>query len=497
MPTEIEEYQVRIERLKKWQEADVLAYPSKAERTHQTAEVKEQFNKLVQSEATVTVVGRIRALRLHGSSCFALVEDDSGQIQVYAKLDVLGDEQYLRFSEWLDVGDFIQASGTLFTTKTGEQTIQIKSFVLLTKALLPLPAKWHGLSDVEQRYRYRYLDLLSNKEVRRVFNARTKIITYLRKFLDERGFWEVDTPTLQTLASGAAAKPFKTHHDALNTDMYLRVAPELYLKRLLIGGYEKVYEVARCFRNEGIDYAHNPEFTQVELYWVYADYNNLMQMVEEFIRGVLQEINRSLKVIVEGHELNFVPKFERLDFAEAFTKNLNINLDELDTVEKLSSVAKQKGLAVVPEWGRGKILDELYKEHIRPQLIQPTFIINHPVDLSPLAKKIDGRPNYTERMQLVVAGKLEMCNGFSELNDPLEQIQRFNDQKKLQQRGDDEAMAADESFVTALKVGMPPAAGLGIGVDRLVAMVTGQHALKDVILFPTLRPEGQEIRIKD
>jgi lysyl-tRNA synthetase class 2 len=489
MPTEIDEYQVRIERLKKWQEAGVLAYPSKAERTHLANEVKEQFNKLVQKEAVITVAGRIRALRLHGASCFAIVEDDSSQIQVYAKQDVLGDEQYLRFSEWLDVGDFIQVSGTLFTTKTGEQTIQIKSFVLLAKALLPLPAKWHGLSDVEQRYRYRYLDLLSNKEVRRVFNARTKIITYLRKFLDERGFWEVDTPILQTLASGAVARPFKTHHDALDMDMFLRVAPELYLKRLLIGGYEKVYEVARCFRNEGIDYSHNPEFTQVELYWAYADYNNLMQMVEEFTRGLLQEVNGDLKVTVEGHELNFEPEFARLDFVEAFTKYLNINLDELDSVEKLSSVAVRKGMDVAPEWGRGKLLDELYKAHVRPRLIQPTFIINHPVDLSPLAKKITDRPNYTERMQLVVAGKLEMCNGFSELNDPLDQIQRFTDQKALQQRGDDEVMAADESFVEALKVGMPPAAGLGIGIDRLVAMVTGQHNLKDVILFPTLRAE--------
>jgi lysyl-tRNA synthetase class 2 len=409
---------------------------------------------------------------------------------VYAKQDVLGDEQFKRFSEWLDIGDFIQGTGTLFTTKTGEQTVQLTTFTLLAKALMPLPAKWHGLSDVEQRYRYRYLDLLSNKEVRRVFDARTKIITYLRKFLDEKGFWEVDTPILQTLASGAAAKPFKTHHDTLDMDMYLRVAPELYLKRLLVGGYEKVYEIARCFRNEGIDYSHNPEFTQVELYWAYANYTDLMAMVEDFVRGGLEAVNGSLRVTVEGHELDFGPEFPRLDFAEAFKQYMQLDIDELDTIEKLAAAAKSKGMSVAPEWGRGKLLDEMYKEHIRPQLIQPTFIINHPVDLSPLAKKIADRPNYTERMQLVVAGKLEMCNGFSELNDPLDQLERFTEQKKLQQKGDDEAMAADESFVEALKVGMPPAAGLGIGIDRLVAMVTGQHNIKDVVLFPTLKPEN-------
>lgn len=490
MPAEIDEYQVRLERLRKWQSAGVATYPAKAERTYTAAQAKEQFEKLAADQTAITVAGRIRALRLHGSSCFVVLEDDSGQIQVYGKSDALGDQQFERFSTWLDLGDFIQATGTLFTTKTGEQTVQVASFTLLAKALLPLPAKWHGLADVEQRYRYRYLDLLSNREVREVFNKRTKVVTYLRKFLDERGFAEVDTPVLASLAGGAAAKPFITHHDSLGIDMYLRVAPELYLKRLLVGGYEKVYEVARCFRNEGIDYSHNPEFTQVELYWAYANYNDLMDMTEEFIRGLLQHVNGSLKLTVEGQDLDFEPKFGRLDFAEGFTKYMGLNIDELDTVEKLAEAAKASGLKFEEGvWGRGKLLDEMYKAHVRPQLIQPTFIINHPVDLSPLAKKMADRPAYTERMQLVVAGKLEMCNGFSELNDPLDQLERFNDQKKLQQRGDEEAMAADESFVDALKVGMPPAAGLGIGIDRLVAMVTGQHALKDVILFPTLRPE--------
>ena len=489
MPAEIDEYQVRLERLRKWQAAGVATYPAKSERTHTAAQVKEQFQKLAEDKTAVTVVGRIRALRLHGSSCFVVLEDDSGQIQVYGKSDVLGDVQFERFSTWLDVGDFVQASGTLFATKTGEQTVQVASFALLVKALLPLPAKWHGLSDVEQRYRYRYLDLLANKEVREVFNKRSKIVTYIRQFLDQRGYYEVDTPVLQLLASGATAKPFKTHHDTLATDMYLRVAPELYLKRLLIGGYEKVYEIARCFRNEGIDYSHNPEFTQVELYWAYADYNDLMKMTEELVRGLLQTVNGNLKLTVEDQELDFEPAFARLDFAEGFNKYAGLNIDELDTVEKLTAAAKAKGMDVAAEWGRGKLLDEMYKQYVRPRLIQPTFIINHPVDLSPLAKKLADRPAYTERMQLVVAGKLEMCNGFSELNDPLDQVERFTEQKKLQVRGDDEAMAGDESFVEALKVGMPPAAGLGIGIDRLVAMITGQHSLKDVILFPTLRPE--------
>lgn len=484
----INEQQARLERLNQWLNSGVNPYPSLGSRTHTAKDCHDGFEKLTSQETVVTLTGRLRAIRLHGGSCFAVLEDITGQVQVYGKQDTLGQQLYERFSQWLDIGDFIQVTGTLFKTKTGEITVAIKSFNLLTKTLTPLPEKWHGLQDIEQRYRYRHLDLLANSKVREVFYKRTKIITFFRNYLNALGFMEVDTPVLQTVASGAIARPFVTHHQALDVDMYLRVAPELYLKRLLIGGYEKVYEVARCFRNEGIDYAHNPEFTQIELYWAYTTYEDLMKLVEDMMFKLLMDINTSSIVKIDDQEVEFKPPFTRLDFKESYKKYLDIDIDKHQTIEELTKVADKKGLQLLPEWGRGKILDELFKEFIRPQLIQPTFLINHPVDLSPLAKQIDDRPNYVERMQLIVGGRLELCNGFSELNDPLEQTKRFNDQKKLRQGGDEEAMASDDSFIEALRVGMPPAAGLGIGLDRLIALITEQHNLKDVILFPTLKP---------
>lgn len=492
-----DEYQVRLERLNKWKSQKINPYPSKALRDHTAAECRNDFDNLAVSAKSVTVAGRIRARRLHGGSCFMSLEDSTGQIQIYGKQDMLGDSQYERFSEWLDVGDFIQASGTMFKTKTEEPTVQIKEFTILTKTLSPLPEKWHGLHDIEQRYRYRHLDLLANPQAREIFSKRTKIIRTIRNFLDDLGFSEVDTPILQTIASGATARPFVTHHDALDMDMFLRVAPELFLKRLLIGGYEKVYEVARCFRNEGIDYAHNPEFTQVELYWAYADYEDLMKLTEDLLTKLVTEVNNSTELEINGHKVNFKAPYERLDFAEAFKKFAGINIDKIKTAEDLAKEAHKKHLEISPEWGRGKLLDQMYKEFIRPNLIQPTFIINHPVDLSPLAKQIDDRPSYTQRMQLVAGGRLELTNAFTELNDPAEQAARFKEQKALLQKGDDEAMASDESFVEALKYGMPPAAGLGLGIDRLVAMLCGQSNLKEVILFPTLRSVAEKEDEKD
>lgn len=487
-----DEQQTRLERLNQWLEVGVNPYPSLSQRTHTTGQCRDDFEKLSTGGQKIILAGRLRAIRLHGGSCFAVLEDAGGQLQIYAKQDNLGQQPYQKFSKWLDIGDFIQVTGTLFKTKTGEITLLVESFILLTKSLAPLPEKWHGLQDIEQRYRYRHLDLLANPEVRGVFNKRTNIISFLRRYLDELGFSEVDTPVLQIVASGAIAKPFITHHQALDADMYLRIAPELYLKRLLIGGYEKVYEVARCFRNEGIDYAHNPEFTQIELYWAYATYEDLMSLIEDMLIKLLLEVNSSTALTVNDQQVEFKVPFARLDFKEAYKKYLDIDIDKEIEINDLTKVAEHKGIKVESEWGRGKILDELFKECIRPQLIQPTFLINHPIDLSPLAKQIDNRPSYVERMQLIVGGKLEVCNGFTELNDSIEQAKRFTEQKKLRQGGDDEAMANDDSFIDALKIGMPPAAGLGIGVDRLIAMITGQHNLKDVILFPALRPLEQE-----
>ncbi|MBU2229440.1 lysine--tRNA ligase, partial [Patescibacteria group bacterium] len=391
----------------------------------------------------------------------------------------------------IDVGDFIEVTGTLFVTKKGENTILAKSLVLISKALMPLPEKWHGLKDVETRYRKRYLDLLSNSEVKEIFLTRSKVIKFIRNYFINQGFLEVDTPILQLVASGAIAKPFKTHHNALNTDLFLRIAPEIYLKELIVGGFEKVFEMARCFRNEGIDYAHNPEFTQIEFYWAYKDYQALMKFTEELLYNLVKEVNGSTKISYDNHELDFKPPFARVDFREALIKECGVDLDKYDE-KSIQKIAKEKGLKVENEWEKGKIADELFKKFVRPKLINPTFLINHPIELSPLAKQIPDRPNYVERFQVILGGTIELCNAYSELNDPIEQEERFKQQAKLTRKGDEEAMKKDEEFVEALKYGMPPTAGFGMGIERLVNVITNTHNVKEVILFPTLKPEQNE-----
>ena len=479
----------RLKKIKNIVKEGVNPYPSQGKRTHSCKEADSNFGQIEKDQENITLTGRLVLLRLHGKACFANLEDYSGRFQFFLNQNDLGEKDYNFFVDNIDVGDFIQVKGKLFQTKKGQNTLRVGEYLLLSKSLLPLPEKWHGLSNIETRFRQRYLDLISNPEVRKIFVVRSKVIKLMREFFDQRDFLEVDTPILQTLAGGATAKPFITHHQALNTDLYLRVAPELYLKRLIIGGIERVYEIARCFRNEGLDRTHNPEFTQIEFYQAYADYNDLMILTEELMAFLLKNLGFSdLKIEYQGQIINFKPPYPRLDFRQVIIEETKLDIDKYKEIKDLTSQVKSLGIKVDKTWGRGKILDELYKEFVLPKIIQPTFIINHPLELSPLAKKIPNRPGYVERFQLLVNG-LEICNAFSELNDPLDQESRFEAQKELRKRGDEEAQSADQDFITALKYGMPPTAGEGIGIDRLINILTNTQNIREVILFPTLKPK--------
>jgi len=425
---------------------------------------------------------------LHGKACFAHLQDGTGRFQLFLNQKDIGEKEYKFFVKNIDVGDFIQAEGKLFTTKRGEKTLQVNSWKILSKAVLPLPEKWHGLADIETRFRQRYLDLLVNENVKDIFIKRSQIIKSIRKFFDDLEYIEVDTPILQPLSGGAAAKPFITHHQALDIDLYLRIAPELYLKRLIVAGFERVYEISRCFRNEGIDWAHNPEFTQIEFYQAYADYQDLMKLTEKLLQRLVKEVTGKLTIEYQDKKINFKPPYPKMDYREALLNHTGIDIDKEKDINLLANKAKELKIPVDKTWGRGKIMDEIYKETVRPKIINPTFLINHPIELSPLAKQIPDRPGYVERFQLLVAG-LEVCNAFSELNDPLEQEKRFKEQEKLLAKGDQEAQPFDQDFITALKHGMPPTAGEGIGIDRLVCILTNTRNIKEVILFPTLKPK--------
>lgn len=486
---DLNEYKVRNEKLNKILGNGINPYPKNSSRTHEIKNVLDNFTKIEKSDEKITLAGRLRSIRLHGGSCFANLEDGSGKMQIYFKKDDLGENNYAFFTDSFDIGDFIQAEGILFKTKRGEMTLLVSNFKLLSKSLLPLPDKWAGLNDIEIRFRKRYLDMLSNPEVKEIFKTRSLIIQFIRNYLHNFGFIEVDTPILQQVASGAIAKPFTTRHKALDMDLYLRIAPEIYLKQLVIGGFEKVFEIARCFRNEGIDYSHNPEFTQVEFYWAYKDYGEIMDFMEKFILEMVVAIKGKTIIEYDGKSIDFKGPYPRLDFRQALIDESGVDLDE-HNVKSLQKIAKQNGLPVLEFWGKGKLADELYKKFVRPNLISPTYIINHPIELSPLAKKIEGRPNYVERFQLIIGGRIELLNAFSELNDPNDQEQRFKEQSKLAESGDEEAMHEDDEYVEALKYGMPPTAGLGMGIDRLVNVLTNTHNIKEVILFPTMKQEN-------
>jgi len=482
-----EEYLRRKNKINEALKQGINPYPASTRRLYTIREALDSFENLKQKSKSIILVGRIRTMRLHGGSCFLHIEDGSEKVQIYLKKDELTEKIYNQFKSIYDIGDFIEVEGIFFITKKGERTLQGKKINLLSKSLLPLPEKWHGLSDIEIRYRKRFLDLISNSEVKKIFKKRSLIVQSIRNFLNKEGFLDVDTPILQPIPGGANARPFKTHHNALNIDLYLRIAPELYLKQLIIGGFEKVYEIAKCFRNEGIDKNHNPEFTQVEFYAAYWDYNQMMDFTEKLIENVVTSLNHNTIIKYEGELINCKPPFKRITFKKACEKYAKINIEhnnENEIIEK----AKKQGVEIKKNYNKAKVLDEVFKEFVLPNLIKPTFVTDYPVELSPLAKKKAKNPKYVERFQLIIANK-ELCNAFSELNNPIEQEQRFLDQEKMRAAGDKEAQRIDKNYLEALSYGMPPTSGNGIGIERLVALLTDAHNIKEVILFPTLKPK--------
>ncbi len=443
---------------------------------------------LEKDRVEVVIAGRIVAMRSFGKACFCHIQDGSGKIQLYFQKNTVGEEQYSLFKK-IDIGDFIGAKGFLFRTKTNELTIDVESFTLLSKSLRPLPEKWHGLTDVELRYRQRYVDLIVNPEVKKVFILRTRIVQAIRSFLNARGYLEVETPMMQSIPGGATARPFRTHHNALDMDLYLRIAPELYLKRLLVGGFERVYEINRNFRNEGISTRHNPEFTMLEFYTAYADYRDLIVMTEEMISTVTREVLGTTKVTFEGQDIDLTPPWKRIGYLDSL-REAGVPADVLKDADKARKYALDKGAKLKGGEPLGKLLNEIFEVLVEPTLIQPTFVTDYPTDISPLSKKREDDPAIVERFELFVMGR-ELANAFSELNDPVDQKDRFVKQVSEREAGDEEAHQMDEDFIRALEYGMPPAAGEGIGIDRLVMLLTGSSSIRDVILFPQMKKEKQ------
>ena len=500
----------RVEKLSKLRERGVEPYAYRYEPTHSAADALALFAGWDEAKGgdagegpsdVIRLAGRIVSRRGMGKTSFAHLADRTGKIQLFLRINDLGEDQY-KLLDLIDLGDWVGAEGTLFRTKTGEVSLRAKSVQLLSKALRPLPLGkeevdaetgerrvYSGFADVQARYRQRYADLAVNPEVREVFVARAKIVTALRRFLDERGFIEVETPVLQPIYGGAAARPFVTHHNTLDMPLYLRIADELYLKRLIVGGMERVYEIGKDFRNEGIDRFHNPEFTMLEFYAAYLDYEAVMELTEEMLGYVARTVLGGAKVRFAGHEIDFTPPFRRITMLDSLRE---IGGFDVEAVPEEEVRAKVRSLGVdaaeVAKMGMGKLIDELFGELVEPKLIQPTFITDYPREMSPLAKPKRGNPELTERFELIVAGK-ELCNAYSELNDPIDQRGRFESQARLKAAGDEEAQPIDDDFVRALEYGMPPTGGFGMGVDRLSMILTGQLSVRDVILFPTLRPD--------
>ncbi len=476
----------RRQKLANIREKGINPYPYKYDRTHLSAEALENYDDLSEKETAIKLAGRIMLKRKMGKAAFAHIEDSAGRIQIYVKLDILGKDSFKLF-EKLDLGDIIGLEGTMFTTKTGEMTLQVDAFELLTKSLYPLPDKHAGLVDKEQRYRRRYVDLIVNPDVRQDFINRSKIIRSIRNYLETESFIEVETPILQPLYGGASAKPFLTEHNALHMTLYLRIADELYLKRLIVGGFDKVWEFCKDFRNEGMDRLHNPEFSMVELYWAYADYNDIMRLFENLIRKVVHDLHGSYKISYEGKELDFEPPFKRISMVDAVKEATGLDLMEMD-FQTAQIKAKENGIDEKGLINWGKVVEAFFEAKVEPSLWQPTFITDFPVEISPLAKVHRENPRLTERFECFIAG-LECGNAFSELNDPDDQYDRFKAQVEAGRAGDEEAHAMDEDYIRALQYGMPPTGGLGFGIDRLVMILTDKHNIRDVILFPQMKPE--------
>jgi lysyl-tRNA synthetase class 2 len=481
------EEEVRLLRLKKINDLGINAFPASTKRTHTILEVKNNFENIQISNEEFSIAGRVMIIRKHGGLSFIVLRDETGEFQIVMHKEILG-ENYDKFHEIADIGDFFSFTGKAFVTRKGENSLDASDYQILTKSLLPLPEKWHGLTDTEKRYRYRYLDFIANDESFNKAKLRSSIVKSIRQFLDSEGFIEVETPVLQPIAGGTTAKPFTTHHDTLDHDFFLRIAPELYLKRLLVGGFEKIYEYARCYRNEGISPQHNPEFTQIELYWAYADINDLINHLENLLEKIISENFNSNTVMHGETALHFNFPLPRLSFRDAVLQHSGIDIDIANNEESLKQEMKNRGMKT-ESIGYAELADDLYKTFVRPKIIQPTFITDYPSAMKPLAKKRDDNPHYSAGAQFLVMGT-EVWNAFNELNNPLEQEERFREQEELRERGHDGAQRIDHDFLKALRHGMPPAAGYGLGIDRLVMLLTGANNLKEVILFPTLKPEN-------
>ena len=462
---------------------DDLTHISEIREKYSDAQLDESSGAEVPS---FRIAGRLMARRVMGKSTFANLKDESGNIQIYLQRSELGDEPYAEFKS-LDIGDIILAEGTPFHTRTGELSLRVSSYELLSKSLLPLPEKFHGLTNTDLRYRQRYVDLIVNPEVKSVFVKRSMVLREIRNFLDEKGYLEVETPVLHNIAGGANARPFITHHNTLDIDMYLRIALELYLKRLIVGGFEKVYEIGRVFRNEGMDQRHNPEFTLLELYEAYTDIHGMMDITEGMFRHVANKVCGTGKITFDGVDLDLDKPFERISMVEAVRKYAGVDFDKIETLDEARAVAKEHHIEYEQRHKKGDILNLFIEAYVEDKLVQPTFLTGHPVEISPLAKRDPDHPGYTQRFELFINGR-EYANAFSELNDPIDQRGRFEAQAELKKQGDEEANDIDEDYLTAMEYGMPPTGGLGVGVDRLVMLVTGAETIRDVLLFPTMKP---------
>ena len=485
-----EQMQVRINKMHQIEEHGWKPFGHKFEVTNYSADINQNFEELAANETVVHVAGRIMAIRGHGKTCFMDMQDKDGRIQLYVRKDAIGEEKYALI-KLLDIGDIIGVSGTVFRTHMGELSVKAVDVEILSKSLRPLPEKWHGLKDVDTRYRQRYVDLIVNPKVRRTFVLRSKIIKSLREILDDNGYLEVETPIMNTIPGGAAARPFITYHNALDMQLYLRIATELHLKRLVVGGFDRVYELGRVFRNEGIDIKHNPEFTSVEIYQAYGDYTNMMDLTEKIISEIAQKVLGTMKITYEGQEIDLTPPWPRLSMIEAVAKYTGQNFEGVTDVETARKMADAIHVEYEPTFGVGKIINACFDEYVEDKLIQPVFITGHPKEISPLAKSNPDNPEITDRFEGYIYGR-EMCNGFTELNDPIDQRERFLKQVEERNAGDEEANMMDEDFLNALEHGLPPTGGLGIGVDRLVMLLTDSSSIRDVLLFPTMKNIGGE-----
>jgi lysyl-tRNA synthetase, class II len=489
---EEELYNERLAKLQRLRDRGIDPYPTHFDRTHTSTAATSAFEAFEASGAdiaespTVTVAGRVTAMRKMGKAAFLDLQDGEGRIQVFARADNLDPADFETLKDDVDLGDILGASGPLIRTRAGEVSVQAASLTMLAKSLQTPPEKFHGLTDVEQRYRQRYRDLMANEDTRDLFRLRSNVVSSMRRFLDGRGFIEVETPILTDQSGGAAARPFTTHHNTLDRDLFLRIATELHLKRLIVGGFDKVYEIGRIFRNEGLSWKHSPEYTMLESYEAYADYNDVMRMVEDMVAAIAQETVGATKVRFGDEDIELAPPWKRLPLRDALIEYAGLDIDAYRDIEGLKTRMLEMGLEPEPGAGWGKLVDQVQSEFVEPKLTQPTFLFDYPIELSPLAKQKPADPRYVERFEAFVVG-FEFGNAYSELNDPLEQRRRFLDQARLREAGDDETESIDEDYIHALEHGMPPTGGLGIGIDRLVMLLSDRHNIREVILFPTLR----------